>query len=56
MTAFTDGTGTSADGQSIVLLDVEKTRELMAAISTDEFEDYLEDNQIDRLPKPEEVP
>ncbi|WP_322937099.1 LCP family protein [Nocardioides bizhenqiangii] len=56
MTAFNNGTGTSADGQSIVLLDVEKTKELMAAISRDEFEDYLEDNRIDRLPKPEDVP
>ena len=56
MTAYTDGTGTSADGQSIVLLDVENTRELMAAISTDRFDDYLEDNRVDRLPKPEEVP
>ena len=56
MTAFTDGTGTSADGQSIVLLNVEKSRELMGAISRDEFKDYLKDNRIDRLPKPEEVP
>ena len=56
MTAFTDGTGTSADGQSIVLLDIEKSKELMAAISRDDFKDYLEDNKIDRLPKPEDVP
>ncbi len=55
MTAFTDGTGTSADGQSIVLLNVEKSKELMAAISRDEFDDYLKDNKIDRLPKPEDV-
>ncbi len=55
MTAFTDGTGTSDDGQSIVLLNVEKSRELMAAISRDEFDEYLEDNKIDRLPKPEDV-
>lgn len=55
MTAFTDGTGTSADGQSIVLLNVEKSKELMAAISRDDFKDYLEDNKIDRLPKPEDV-
>lgn len=56
MTAYTDGTGTSADGQSIVLLNIEKSRELMAAISKDEFKDYLKDNKIDRLPKPEDVP
>lgn len=56
MTAFTDGTGTSADGQSIVLLNVEKSRKLMAAITRDEFKDYLKDNPIDRLPKPEDVP
>lgn len=56
MTAYTDGTGTSADGQSIVLLDIEKSRELMAAISKDEFKDYLKENKIDRLPKPEDVP
>jgi len=56
MTAFTDGTGTSADGQSIVLLNIEKSRELMAAISTDDFKNYLKDNKIDRLPKPEDVP
>ena len=55
MTAFTDGTGTSADGQSIVLLDIEKSRELMAAISRDDFDDYLEDHKIDRLPQPEDV-
>lgn len=55
MTAFTDGTGTSADGQSIVLLNVEKTAELLDAISKDNFEEYLEDNTIDRLPKPEDV-
>ena len=55
MTAFTDGTGTSADGQSVVLLDVDKSRELMAAISRDEFDEYQEDNKIDRLPKPEDV-
>jgi LCP family protein required for cell wall assembly len=56
MTAFTDGTGTSADGQSIVLLNIEKSRDLMAAISRDDFKDYLKDNKIDRLPKPEDVP
>jgi LCP family protein required for cell wall assembly len=55
MTAFTDGTGTSADGQSIVLLNVEKSKELMAAISRDDFKDYLKDHKIDRLPKPEDV-
>lgn len=55
MTAFTNGTGTSSDGQSIVLLDVEKTAELMNAISRDEFEEYLADHKIDRLPKPGDV-
>ena len=55
MTAFTDGTGTSDDGQSIVLLNIDKSRELMAAISRDEFKDYLKDNKVDRLPKPEDV-
>jgi LCP family protein required for cell wall assembly len=56
MTAFTNGTGTSADGQSIVNLDIPKTRELLAAISRDKFDDYLKDHKIDRLPKPEDVP
>ncbi len=55
MTAFTDGTGTSDDGQSIVLLNIDKSKELMAAISRDEFKDYLKDNKVDRLPKPEDV-
>ncbi|WP_183094024.1 LCP family protein [Nocardioides stalactiti] len=55
MTAYTDGTGTSSDGQSIVLLDIEKSAELMQAISEDEFDEYLEDHKIDRLPKPEDV-
>jgi hypothetical protein len=56
MTAFTDGTGTSADGQSIVLLNIPKSRELLGAISKDDFKDYLEDHTVDRLPKPEDVP
>jgi LCP family protein required for cell wall assembly len=56
MTAYTDGTGTSADGQSIVLLNIPKSRELMAAISKDDFEDYVKDHPVDRLPKPEDVP
>lgn len=55
MTAPTDGTGTSSDGQSIVNLNLPESRELMTAISKDEFDDYLEDHQIDRLPKPENV-
>jgi LCP family protein required for cell wall assembly len=55
MTAYTDGTGTSSDGQSIVLLNIEKSRELMAAISKDKFKDYVEDHPVDRLPKPEDV-
>ncbi len=55
MTAFTDGTGTSDDGQSIVLLNIDKTKELMAAVSRDEFDDYLKDHKIDRLPKADEI-
>ncbi len=55
MTAFTDGTGTSDDGQSIVLLNIEKTTELMAAVSRDKFDDYLKDHKIERLPKPGEI-
>ena len=55
MTAYTDGTGTSSDGQSIVLLNIEKSRELMAAISKDKFKDYVKDHPVDRLPKPEDV-
>lgn len=55
LTAPTNGTGTSADGQSIVLLDLERTSELLAAISGDEFDAYLEDHEVDRLPKPADV-
>jgi len=54
MTAFNDGTGYEGEA-SVVYLDIEKSRELMAAISDDEFDEYLEDNKIDRLPKPEDV-
>ncbi|KAA1427456.1 hypothetical protein F0U47_08275 [Nocardioides antri] len=55
MTVPTDGTGTSADGQSIVNLDVERARELFEAISKDEFEEYRKDNPVDFLPKKGEV-
>lgn len=54
MTAFNNGTGYEGD-QSVVYLDIEKSRELMAAISKDEFKDYVKDNPVDRLPKPEDV-
>ncbi|RHW23547.1 hypothetical protein D0Z08_28915 [Nocardioides immobilis] len=54
MTAFNDGTGYEG-AASVVYLNIEKSRELMAAISRDKFDEYLEDNTIDRLPKPEDV-
>ena len=54
MTAFNDGTGYEGEA-SVVYLNIEKSRELMAAISRDKFDEYLEDNTIDRLPKPEDV-
>lgn len=54
MTAFNNGTGYEGEA-SVVYLDIEKSRELMAAISRDKFDEYLEDNKIDRLPKPEDV-
>ncbi|KAA1421445.1 hypothetical protein F0U44_03915 [Nocardioides humilatus] len=55
MTAPTDGTGTSSDGQSIVNLNIPEARDLMAAISEDKFDSYIKEHPIDRLPKPEDV-
>jgi len=55
MTAYNNGTGYEGD-QSVVYLDIEKSRELLGAISKDDFKDYLKDHTIDRLPKPEDVP
>lgn len=52
MTVPTTGTGTSADGQSIVLLDAEADAPLFEAFQNDAVEDYLEDNPdaIELLP------
>lgn len=46
------GTGTSADGQSIVVLDRPAFDELMEAVREDEVREYLEQNgdAVDRLP------
>jgi LCP family protein required for cell wall assembly len=55
MTAPTNGTGTSSDGQSIVNLDIPQSRELFQAISKDDFADYKKDHQVALLPKPENV-
>ncbi|WP_103064104.1 LCP family protein [Actinomyces qiguomingii] len=44
MTVPTSGAGTSADGQSIVLLDAEACAPLFEAFQNDEVEDFLEDN------------
>jgi len=55
MTAFNDGTGYEG-AASVVYLNIEKSRELLGAISKDDFEDYLKDHTVDRLPKPEDVP
>lgn len=55
MTAPTNGTGTSSDGQSIVNLDIPKTTALFAAISKDDFADYKKDHPVAFLPKPENV-
>ncbi|MEZ0579720.1 LCP family protein [Nocardioides sp. MH1] len=56
MTAPTNGTGTSSDGQSIVNLDIPKSQELFAAISKDDFGSYKKDHPVAFLPKPENVP
>jgi LCP family protein required for cell wall assembly len=56
LTAPTNGTGTSSDGQSIVNLDIPKSRELFHAISKDDFADYKKDHPLPFLPKPENVP
>lgn len=55
MTVPTNGTGTSADGQSIVNLDIERARLLFQAISEDEFDEYRKDNRVDFLPKKGDV-
>ncbi|PHP52436.1 LCP family protein [Actinomyces ruminis] len=52
MTVPTTGTGTSADGQSIVLLDAEADAPLFEAFQNDTVADYLENNPdaIELLP------
>lgn len=52
MTVPTTGTGTSADGQSIVLLDAEADAPLFEAFQNDAVEEYLDDNPgvIELLP------
>jgi LCP family protein required for cell wall assembly len=54
MTAPNNGTGT-ADGQSIVRLDVPAARALLAAISDDEFQSYLKSHKVDLLGPEESV-
>jgi LCP family protein required for cell wall assembly len=49
VTAPTNGTDT-IDGQSVVLLDLERTEELFAAIARDDFKDYRERHRVDVLP------
>ncbi|MDU0348348.1 LCP family protein [Actinomyces sp. MRS3W] len=52
MTVPTTGTGTSSDGQSIVILDAEADAPLFEAFQNDEVDDYLADNPeaVDLLP------
>lgn len=55
MTAPNNGTG-MVDGQSIVRLDLERSRALLRAISQDGFDEYQENHEVDRLPSPGDVP
>lgn len=51
----TEGYGTSADGQSYVVVDAEEVRALFDAVARDRFDQWYSDNPIDELPPPGEV-